>query len=47
MFTMSLMMWGGDYFPERYILDFTDGVEYFNTLESAAAYVRNLTGKEV
>jgi len=38
---------GGDYFPERYILDFTDGVEYFNTLESAAEYVKNLTGLDV
>lgn len=38
---------GGDYFPERYILDFTDGVEYFNTLESTAEYVKNLTGKDV
>jgi len=38
---------GGDYFPERYILDFTDGVEYFNTLESAAEYVKNLSGKDV
>ena len=37
----------GDYFPERYILDFTDGLEYFNTLESAAEYVKNLTGKDV
>lgn len=38
---------GGDYFPERYILDFTDGVEYFNTLESAAEYLKKLTGKDV
>lgn len=37
----------GDYFPERYILDFTDGLEYFNTLESAAEYVKNLTGIDV
>ena len=37
----------GDYFPERYILDFTDGLEYFNSLESAAEYVKNLTGKDV
>jgi hypothetical protein len=29
--------------PERYTLVFTD----FNTLKAAAAYVRNLTGKEV
>lgn len=37
----------GGYFPERYILDFTDGIEYFNTLESAAEYVKNLTGKDI
>lgn len=37
----------GDYFPERYILDFTDGLEYFNSLESAAEYVKNLTGLDV
>ena len=37
----------GDYFPERYILDFTEGIEYFNTLEAAAEYVKNLTGKDV
>ena len=37
----------GDYFPERYILDFTDGLEYFNTLESAAEYVKGLTGMDV
>lgn len=29
--------------PDRYTLVFTD----FNTLKAAAAYVRNLTGKEV
>lgn len=37
----------GDYFPERYILDFTEGQEYFNSLEVAAEYVKNLTGKDV
>lgn len=37
----------GDYFPERYILDFSDGIEYFNSLEAAAEYVKNLTGKDV
>jgi len=37
----------GDYFPDRYILDFTDGPEYFKTIEDAAGYVSRLTGKEV
>lgn len=37
----------GDYFPERYILEFTDGLEYFNTLEAAAEYVKDLIGKDV
>lgn len=37
----------GDFFPERYILDYTDGIEYFNSLEAAAEYVKNLTGKDV
>ena len=35
------------YSAERYILDFTDGLEYFNTLESAVEYVKALTGKDV
>ena len=37
----------GDYFPERYILDFTDGLEYFKTLDDAAGFVSRLKGKEV
>lgn len=37
----------GDYFPERYILDYTDGLEYFNSLEAAAEFVKDLTGKDV
>ena len=37
----------GEYFPERYILDFTDGLEYFKTLDDAAGFVSRLTGKEV
>lgn len=37
----------GDYFPDRYILDFTDGPEYFKTIEDAAGYISQLTGKEV
>lgn len=37
----------GGYFPDRYILDFPDGPEYFKTLDDAAGYVSRLTGKEV
>ena len=35
------------YFPDRYILDFPDGPEYFKTLDDAAGFVSRLTGKEV
>lgn len=35
------------YFPERYILDFLDSPAYFNSLEEAAEYVSNKTGKKV
>ena len=37
----------GAYFPDRYILDFIEGPEYFKTLDDAAGFVSRLTGKVV
>ena len=37
----------GDYFPERYNLNYLDNLEYFNSFESAGEYVKGLTGKDV
>ena len=37
----------GAYFPDRYILDFIEGPEYFKTLDDAAGFVSRLTAKVV
>ena len=37
----------GVYFPDRYCLDFFDGIEYFETIEEAAEYVGEIIGKDL
>lgn len=37
----------GLYFPDRYMLDYFDGMEYFTTLEDAAEYIGNIIEEEV
>ena len=37
----------GLYFPDRYMLDYFDGMEHFTTLEDAAEYIGNIIEKEV
>ena len=37
----------GEYFKDRYSLDSYDGLEYFETIEEAAKYIRETIGKEL
>ena len=37
----------GVYFPDRYLLDYFDGMEYFRTLEDAAEYIGATIEKEI
>lgn len=37
----------GLYFPDRYLLDYFDGMEYFRTLEDAAEYIGATIEKEI
>lgn len=37
----------GVYFPDRYILDYFDGIEYFRTLEDAAEYIGATIEEEI
>ena len=37
----------GEYFPDRYCLDFYDGLEYFETIEEAAKYIGEIIGKKL
>lgn len=37
----------GVYFPDRYCLDFYDGLEYFETIEEAAKFIGEITGKDL
>lgn len=34
-------------FKERYCIDFYDGIEYFETIESASAYIGGIIGKDL
>ena len=34
----------GEYFPDRYVLDSSEGCEYFSSLKNVAAKVKTLTG---
>lgn len=34
----------GEYFPDRYVLDSSEGCEYFSSLKNVAAKVKSLTG---
>ena len=38
---------GGEFFPDRYCLDFYDGLEYFETIEEAAKYIGEIMGKKL
>lgn len=37
----------GEFFPDRYCLDSYDGLEYFETLEEAAKYIRKIIGNDL
>lgn len=37
----------GVYFPDRYVLDYYDGIDYFRTLEDAAVYIGNIIEKKL
>ena len=37
----------GEYFPDRYCLDYYDGEEYFETIEKATKYIGEIIGKEL
>jgi len=37
----------GDYFKDRYCLDFYDGLEYFETIEEAAEFIGEKIGKQL
>ena len=37
----------GVYFPDRYCIDFYDGLEYFETIEEAAKYIGEIMGKKL
>jgi hypothetical protein len=37
----------GEYFPDRYCLDFFDGLEYFEDIKEAAGYIGRIIGKDL